>query len=141
MVPVSEGEPTTEAPGEEPTGGEPVEETDAESPEATGEPVEEAADEAIPGGSDAEAGREALEEAIAENPEAVAEFVRRLDAVNELLDVVELGTAAMDDRMVTELSGTGATLAAAGDGLARSTTWPTWPTWPPSPRARWTTAW
>jgi uncharacterized protein YjgD (DUF1641 family) len=61
---------------------------------------------------------EQLEAAIAENPEAVAAFVERLDAVNELLDVLALGTEALDDEMVAELSRTGATLAESADGLA-----------------------
>jgi len=65
---------------------------------------------------------DALEEAIAENPEAVARFVRHLDAVNELLDVVELGADALDDEMVTELSGTAATLAESADGMATEET-------------------
>jgi uncharacterized protein YjgD (DUF1641 family) len=65
---------------------------------------------------------ESLEQAIEENPEAVAAFVRRLDAVNELLDVVALGTEALDDEMVAELTGTAATLAEAGDGLATEET-------------------
>ena len=63
-----------------------------------------------------------LEAAIAENPEAVADFVRRLDAVNELLDVVDLGTSAMTDEMVVELSGTAETLAASADGIATDET-------------------
>jgi uncharacterized protein YjgD (DUF1641 family) len=61
---------------------------------------------------------EQLEAAIAENPEAVAAFVERLDAVNDLLDVLALGTEALDDETVADLSGTGATLAASADGLA-----------------------
>ena len=65
---------------------------------------------------------DSLEAAIAENPDAVAAFVRRLDAVNELLDVVALGTAALEDDMVAELAGTAATLAEAGDGLATEET-------------------
>ena len=63
-----------------------------------------------------------LEAAIAENPEAVAAFVRRLDAVNELLDVVDLGTSAMTDEMVVELAGTGERLAASADGIATDET-------------------
>ena len=63
-----------------------------------------------------------LEAAIAANPEAVADFVRRLDAVTELLDVVELGTSAMTDEMVVELAGTGERLAAAADGVATDET-------------------
>jgi uncharacterized protein YjgD (DUF1641 family) len=65
---------------------------------------------------------DSLEAAIAENPEAVAAFVRRLDAVNELLDVVALGTSAFEDDMVAELAGTASTLAEAGDGLATEQT-------------------
>ena len=65
---------------------------------------------------------DSLEAAIADNPEAVAAFVRRLDAVNELLDVVALGTSALEDDMVAELAGTAATLAEAGDGLATEET-------------------
>ncbi|SFR34835.1 Uncharacterized conserved protein YjgD, DUF1641 family [Halogeometricum rufum] len=59
-----------------------------------------------------------LERAIEENPEAVARFVERLDVVNELLDVVELGSGALEDDMVAELTGTAATLAEAGDAAA-----------------------
>ncbi|WP_380679102.1 DUF1641 domain-containing protein [Salinigranum sp. GCM10025319] len=65
---------------------------------------------------------DSLEAAIADNPDAVAAFVRRLDAVNELLDVVALGTSALEDDMVAELAGTAATLAEAGDGLATEET-------------------
>jgi uncharacterized protein YjgD (DUF1641 family) len=65
---------------------------------------------------------EQLEAAIAENPEAVAAFVDRLDAVNELLDVLALGTEALDDEMVAKLSHTGATLAESADGLATEET-------------------
>jgi uncharacterized protein YjgD (DUF1641 family) len=53
---------------------------------------------------------EELEAAIAENPEAVAELVRRLDAVNELLDVLALGGGALDDEMVRSLAQTGSGL-------------------------------
>jgi uncharacterized protein YjgD (DUF1641 family) len=63
-----------------------------------------------------------LTAAIAENPEAVARFVQRLDTVNELLDVVELGGNALDDEMVASLAGTGSTLAEAGDGMATDET-------------------
>ena len=59
-----------------------------------------------------------LEAAIEENPEAVAEFVRRLDAVNELLDVLSLGENALTDEMIREVAGTTATLAESADGLA-----------------------
>jgi len=63
-----------------------------------------------------------LAAAIEENPEAVADLVRRLDAVNELLDVLALGEGALDDEMVRELAGTGATLAESADGLATDET-------------------
>jgi uncharacterized protein YjgD (DUF1641 family) len=63
-----------------------------------------------------------LEEAIAENPEAVAEFVRRLDSVNELLGVLELGESAMTDEMARDLAGTAGTLAESADGLATEET-------------------
>ncbi|MFP8956935.1 DUF1641 domain-containing protein [Natrialbaceae archaeon A-CW3] len=59
-----------------------------------------------------------LEALVAENPDEVARFLERLGVVNELLDTAELATAAMDDRMVTELSGTATNLTAAADGLA-----------------------
>jgi uncharacterized protein YjgD (DUF1641 family) len=62
--------------------------------------------------------REALAAAIEENPEAVAEFVEHLDAVNDLLDVLDLGMGAMDDEMVESLARTGGTLAESADGLA-----------------------
>lgn len=63
-----------------------------------------------------------LEAIVAENPEAVAEFVRRLDAVNELLDVLALGESALTDEMARELAGTTATLAESADGLATEET-------------------
>lgn len=63
-----------------------------------------------------------LEAAIAENPEAVAEFVRRLDAVNELLDVLSLGENALTDEMIREVAGTTATLAESADGIATEET-------------------
>jgi uncharacterized protein YjgD (DUF1641 family) len=63
-----------------------------------------------------------LETAIAEDPEAVAAFVRRLDAVNELLDVLALGESALTDEMTREVAGTGATLAASADGIATEET-------------------
>ncbi|RJX43915.1 hypothetical protein DM826_04325 [Halonotius aquaticus] len=80
------------------------------------------ADDAINVDTDGVSDDEALEAAIAENPEAVADFVRRLDAVNELLDVVTLGEAAMTDEMVVELTGTAETLAASADGVATDET-------------------
>ncbi len=63
-----------------------------------------------------------LETAIAQNPEAVAAFVERLDAVNELVDVLSLGESALSDEMVRELSATGATLAESADGIATDET-------------------
>ncbi|ESS09307.1 MAG: hypothetical protein A07HN63_00939, partial [uncultured archaeon A07HN63] len=59
-----------------------------------------------------------LEAAIAENPEEVAAFVQRLDAVNELLDLLDRGESAMSDEMIRSLSDTGSTLAESADGLA-----------------------
>ncbi len=52
-----------------------------------------------------EAEMEELQKAIAQNPEAVAGFIERLDLTNQLLDVVSLGTRAMDDEMVVTLVG------------------------------------
>ena len=66
--------------------------------------------------------RAQLEAIVAENPEAVAAFVDRLDAVNELLDVVALGDGALTDEMVVELAGTASTLAESADGLATDET-------------------
>ncbi|WP_226023814.1 DUF1641 domain-containing protein [Halomicrobium salinisoli] len=63
-----------------------------------------------------------LAAAIEENPEAVAEFVRRLDGVNDLLDVLALGESALTDDMVRELSGTTATLAESADEIATDET-------------------
>lgn len=59
-----------------------------------------------------------LATAIEDNPEAVATFVERLDAVNELLEVLELGTDALDDDMARSLAGTAATLGESAEGLA-----------------------
>ncbi|EFW93784.1 hypothetical protein ZOD2009_01535 [Haladaptatus paucihalophilus DX253] len=66
--------------------------------------------------------RDALETAIDENPEEVARLMERLGLVNGVLDAVEVGTSALDDRMVAELAGTGETLAEAADGLATKET-------------------
>jgi uncharacterized protein YjgD (DUF1641 family) len=63
-----------------------------------------------------------LATAIEDNPEAVATFVERLDAVNELLEVLELGTDALDDDMAVSLAGTAATLGESADGLATDET-------------------
>ncbi|MBX0349987.1 MULTISPECIES: DUF1641 domain-containing protein [Haloarcula] len=67
-------------------------------------------------------GQPELEAAIEENPEAVADLVRRLDAVNERLDVLALGESALSDEMVRELADTGSTLAESADGLATDET-------------------
>jgi uncharacterized protein YjgD (DUF1641 family) len=63
-----------------------------------------------------------LAAAIAENPDAVADLVRRLDAVNELLDVLALGEGALTDEMVRELAGTSSTLAESADAIATEET-------------------
>ncbi|MDH5020262.1 helical membrane plugin domain-containing protein [Halobacterium rubrum] len=63
-----------------------------------------------------------LEAVVAENPEAVAAFVERLDAVNELLDVLALGEGALTDEMVREVADTSSTLAESADGLATDET-------------------
>lgn len=49
---------------------------------------------------------EALAEAIEGNEEALAKFLENLDQVNELMDIVALGSAAMDDEMVIMLAET-----------------------------------
>lgn len=61
---------------------------------------------------------EELTAAIEENPEAFATFVRNLDTVNELIEVAELGTAAMDDEMIVSLAGTGSSLGELADAAA-----------------------
>ena len=66
--------------------------------------------------------RDDLESIVAENPEAVAAFVERLDAVNEVLDVVALGEGALTDEMIVELAGTASTLAESADGIATDET-------------------
>lgn len=72
--------------------------------------------------SQREDGWDDLEAAIAENPEAVAAFVRRLDAANELLDVVSLGEQALTDEMVADLARTGASLGELADTAAAADT-------------------
>lgn len=59
-----------------------------------------------------------IADAIEENPEEVARLFRRLGLVNELLDAVDLATAAMDDEMASSLAGTGSLLAESADGVA-----------------------
>jgi len=63
-----------------------------------------------------------LAAAIEENPDAVADFVRRLDSVNELLDVLALGESALTDEMARDVSGTTATLAESADAIATDET-------------------
>ena len=65
---------------------------------------------------------EELSAAIEENPEAFATFVRNLDTVNELVEVAELGTAAMDDEMVVSLAGTGSALGELADTASEAET-------------------
>lgn len=63
-----------------------------------------------------------LAAAIAENPDAVADLVRRLDAVNDLLDVLALGEGALTDEMVRNISGTSSTLVESADAMATEET-------------------
>lgn len=65
---------------------------------------------------------EKLTDAIEENPEAFATFVENLDTVNELIEVAELGTAAMDDEMIVSLAGTGSSLGELADAAAEDDT-------------------
>jgi uncharacterized protein YjgD (DUF1641 family) len=59
-----------------------------------------------------------LAAAIAENPEEVAALVRRLDLVNDLLDVASLGVEAADDEMVSSIAGTAGSLGELADEAA-----------------------
>lgn len=70
-------------------------------------------DEAEPMASDAV--DDDLTAALAEDPEAAAAFVRRLDDVNELLDVLALATEAADDEMVASVAGTAGSLGELAD--------------------------
>jgi uncharacterized protein YjgD (DUF1641 family) len=70
-------------------------------------------DEAEPMASDAV--DDDLTAALAEDPEAAAAFVRRLDDVNELLDVMALATEAADDEMVASVAGTAGSLGELAD--------------------------
>lgn len=65
---------------------------------------------------------EELTAVIEENPEAFATFVRNLDTVNELVEVAELGTAAMDDEMVASLARTGSSLGELADSATEEDT-------------------
>lgn len=51
-------------------------------------------------------GMDALAEAVAGNEAAVAEFLEHLDEVNDVLDILALGSAAVDDEMVVMLAET-----------------------------------
>ena len=86
----------------------------------TGSADEEAgsADESTGPTAAAEALDDEVAAAIAENPEAVAALVRRLDLVNDVLDVAALGTEAMDDEMVASLAGTAGSLGELADEAA-----------------------
>ena len=59
-----------------------------------------------------------LAAALAEDPEAVAAFVRRLDDVNAVLDVLALATEAADDEMVSSVAGTAGSLGELADEAA-----------------------
>ena len=59
-----------------------------------------------------------VESYVAENPEEVARFLERLEVVNELLDLGDVGTSAMDDEMVESIADSGANLGMAADGMA-----------------------
>ncbi|MFT4889809.1 MAG: hypothetical protein ACI9YT_000720 [Halobacteriales archaeon] len=63
---------------------------------------------------------DALAEAIEENPEAVAEFVRKLDVVNELLDNLQFASAMMDDEAVEGLTGMALDVSENSDKLVES---------------------
>lgn len=78
-------------------------------------------DAGVSGGASGLEGTE-LETAIAENPDAVAAFVRRLDVVTELLDVVALGEDALTDEMIVERADTGSTLAESADAVGTDAT-------------------
>lgn len=65
---------------------------------------------------------EELTAGIEENPEAFATFIKNLDTVNELIEVAELGTAAMDDEMIVSLAGTGSSLGELADAAAEDDT-------------------
>ncbi|MFB6185011.1 MAG: DUF1641 domain-containing protein [Haloarculaceae archaeon] len=109
---MSDGEQATE-----------IEETgDATAEEETGDATAEepTAEEAAQEVTDGETAGETadLEALVAENPAEVALFLERLGLVNDLLDTAELATAAMDDRMVQELTATASNLGAAADGAA-----------------------
>jgi uncharacterized protein YjgD (DUF1641 family) len=59
-----------------------------------------------------------LESYVADNPEEVARFLERIEVVNDLLDLGDVATSAMDDEMVESLADSGTNLAMAADGMA-----------------------
>jgi uncharacterized protein YjgD (DUF1641 family) len=61
---------------------------------------------------------DALTTAIEENPEEVVRLLRRLGQVNDLLDTLDLATAALDDEMVRTLARTSASLGEVADAAA-----------------------
>ncbi|MFC4247898.1 DUF1641 domain-containing protein [Natribaculum luteum] len=63
-----------------------------------------------------------LVDAIAENPKEVAALIHRVGLLNQLLDVTELASEALDDRLVVDLAATSATLGEAVDGIATEET-------------------
>lgn len=69
-------------------------------------------------GTSPDAGPEVPEELVAameENPEDAARLVQKLGQVNDLLDVTELATSAMDDEMVMTLVQKGSRLGEVVD--------------------------
>ena len=56
-----------------------------------------------------------LADAIEGNEAALAEFVEHLEEVNDLLDVLELGSAAVDDEMVVLLAETANNIGTLAD--------------------------
>lgn len=62
--------------------------------------------------------QDAVTTAIEDNPEEVARLLRRLGQVNDLLDTLDLATAALDDEMVRTLARTSASLGEVADAAA-----------------------
>lgn len=59
-----------------------------------------------------------LEQLVAQHPKEVAKFLERLGVINDVLDMVELANAAMDDQMVRDVTTTSSNLGAFADGIA-----------------------
>ena len=59
--------------------------------------------------------REALLDAVEGNEADLAEFVERLDEINDLLDILALGSAAVDDEMVVLLAETANNIGTLAD--------------------------